>query len=127
MLFSSVIQKLALRLSERIITLTFVCHILKRNTSKDSRHLPCAIRCRHAGRKISLLLLHSIVLSRNSKQATGVRTRGSHRSPAVAEQSQPRLTSTATCLLLDKKHLNQTDPELALTQWVVKRGIQIAG
>lgn len=31
MLFYSVIQKLALRLSERIITPTFVCNILKKN------------------------------------------------------------------------------------------------
>lgn len=36
MIFSSVIQKLALRLSERIITLTFVCNILKKQWGKPA-------------------------------------------------------------------------------------------
>lgn len=36
MIFSSVIQKLALRLSERIITLTFVCNILKKQWGEQA-------------------------------------------------------------------------------------------
>lgn len=58
------------------------------------------------------------MLSRNLKQATGVKTRGSHRSLAAAEQSHPYLaSSTATCQLGERKTLNNTDPKLTWAQW----------